>query len=317
MREGLAARLAFREAAGWLAHAGAWVHPLDLALRDLGLTGSYAAAALSGRLRAALPASLGAEAVRGWTPEDPDSLPEDLAVGTALALARALRRLATAASWRPLAAAETLAAALRPLGGGPPESGALHAWRTAWRAEAASAPPLLAALAAAGRWEGLEGTGGTGAAGSQSERRLRAGFVAAATLAAAGRLRATPLPFWAALPARPAHRWREPPHLGADPVRLMSTLCAITAAARAGLAELDRLLAAAAAGARLTAGLDRRARLPAALDAALRVPALTPKALARRLGVVPQTATDLLRQLAEAGVVREATGRRSFRAFAA
>jgi hypothetical protein len=37
LREGLAARLAFRQPNGWLAHTEAWVHPLDLALCDLGL----------------------------------------------------------------------------------------------------------------------------------------------------------------------------------------------------------------------------------------------------------------------------------------
>jgi hypothetical protein len=40
VREGLIARMACAEAAGWLAHTHAWVRPLDLALRDLDLTGS-------------------------------------------------------------------------------------------------------------------------------------------------------------------------------------------------------------------------------------------------------------------------------------
>ena len=53
--EGLRARVAYREAAGWLAHAHTWIHPRDLALRDAGLTGSYTAAALAGRLDAELP----------------------------------------------------------------------------------------------------------------------------------------------------------------------------------------------------------------------------------------------------------------------
>src|SRR4051812_28760700 len=52
--EGLRRRLALREAAGWLAHQGAWIHP-NLALREAGLTGSYTAAAITGRLRSALP----------------------------------------------------------------------------------------------------------------------------------------------------------------------------------------------------------------------------------------------------------------------
>ncbi|MGH7086858.1 MAG: hypothetical protein ACREFN_17920, partial [Acetobacteraceae bacterium] len=47
--EGLRARMSYREAAGWLAHAHIWIHPQDLALRDANLTGSYGAAARRGR----------------------------------------------------------------------------------------------------------------------------------------------------------------------------------------------------------------------------------------------------------------------------
>lgn len=322
VREGLAARLAFREAAGWLAHAEAWVHPLDLALRDLGLTGSYAAAALSGRVRSALPATVTSGAVTGWTPEDPDTLPEDRHVGTALALARALRRLATAASWTPLASAEAMAAALKPLGGmvGP---AAFQAWKAAWKGEVETDSPLLAALAAAGRWWVVEAEReaqlteeGRLVTGGEADRQQRAGLVVAAALIACGRLRAIPLPFWAAIPGRPASQWRDDPGFGTKPEVMVVALRQIAEAARGGLRELDRLRDAAEAGARLTANLDRRSRLPEAVDAVLRVPALTPTALARRLKVVPQTATDLCRQMARAGIVREATGRKSFRAFA-
>jgi hypothetical protein len=42
--EGIVTRMAFCEALGWPAFAHAWVDPLDLAFRDLGLTGSYAIA---------------------------------------------------------------------------------------------------------------------------------------------------------------------------------------------------------------------------------------------------------------------------------
>jgi DNA-binding IclR family transcriptional regulator len=80
--------------------------------------------------------------------------------------------------------------------------------------------------------------------------------------------------------------------------------------------ERNRLQAAAAAGARLTARCDRRFRLPDALDAVLATPVLTPKALARQLALSPQAATLLLATLAETGVIREITGRSSFRAFA-
>jgi Mn-dependent DtxR family transcriptional regulator len=43
---------------------------------------------------------------------------------------------------------------------------------------------------------------------------------------------------------------------------------------------------------------------------------LTPKALATRLKVAPQTATALLRALQARGMVREVTGGGRFRAFA-
>jgi hypothetical protein len=49
VRAGIVARMAWREAAGWLAHAHAWADPRDLALRDLGLTGSYTIATMVGR----------------------------------------------------------------------------------------------------------------------------------------------------------------------------------------------------------------------------------------------------------------------------
>jgi ribosomal protein S25 len=60
---------------------------------------------------------------------------------------------------------------------------------------------------------------------------------------------------------------------------------------------------------------DKRARLPDALESLLRVPVLTPKALAARLKLAPRTAPTLLRALQGRGVVREVTGRGSFRAF--
>jgi hypothetical protein len=83
-----------------------------------------------------------------------------------------------------------------------------------------------------------------------------------------------------------------------------------------GFRELDRLEAAAEKGRGLAAQVDRRSRLPDAADAALRVPALTPTALALRLSIAPQTATAVLRELRGSGLVREVTGRKSFRAFA-
>ncbi len=50
--EGLRARMSYLEAAGWLSYVHIWIHPWDLALRDNGMTGSYAAAAVADRLEA-------------------------------------------------------------------------------------------------------------------------------------------------------------------------------------------------------------------------------------------------------------------------
>ena len=90
----------------------------------------------------------------------------------------------------------------------------------------------------------------------------------------------------------------------------------IAESARLGLRELDRLETASGQGRGALAGADRRSRLPDALEALLRAPVLTPKALAAQLRIAPQTATALLRTLQAEGVVREVTGRGSFRAFA-
>ena len=90
----------------------------------------------------------------------------------------------------------------------------------------------------------------------------------------------------------------------------------VAESARMAARELDRLEAAAGQGRGLAAGLDRRSRLPDALEALLCAPVLTPKALAARLQVTPQTATAVLSALQRRGLVKELTGRGRFRAFA-
>jgi predicted Rossmann fold nucleotide-binding protein DprA/Smf involved in DNA uptake len=90
----------------------------------------------------------------------------------------------------------------------------------------------------------------------------------------------------------------------------------VAEATRSGLQELERLDAAAVAGAALTQDIDQRGRLPDALDFVLREPVVTAKSLARHLRITPQAALRLLVMLEQAGAVRETTGRRSFRAFA-
>jgi predicted transcriptional regulator len=55
--------------------------------------------------------------------------------------------------------------------------------------------------------------------------------------------------------------------------------------------------------------------MPAALELLVREPVMTAAGLARRLDITPQAALALLRQLVEAGLIREATGRAAWRVF--
>lgn len=310
VREGLVARLAFAEAAGWLAGAAdrAWIHPRDLALAEAGLLGDFAAAAIGDRAAETMPAtaaSLGGPGRAGAIlAAEADRLPDGIDLARGLALARALRRLATMASWDPLA---DPAAALRPLLADPAAALRLHPERlTAWRQGALdrSLPPLLAAAAAAATWmrDGVAENGAPGPAGAL--------LLAAAVARRRGRTRAVPLPVWS-MP--PGHR---PPVLPLqDPAAWPGTfLERVAAGARHGLGALARLREAEATAARLAAG-GRRGLLPAATVAALRAPAVTARGLAGQLGITPQGALLLLKRLQAAGVVREATGRRSFRAY--
>jgi hypothetical protein len=146
-------------------------------------------------------------------------------------------------------------------------------------------------------------------------------------LLARAKTRAVFVPVWAAYPAVGCGDANALPTLRTDAVaRLLgwgqpvswplAFLILVAESARFGLRELDRLEAAPKKGRGVVAGADKRSRLPDALDALLRAPALTPKALAVRLNIAPQTGTALLQELAEKGVVREVTGRGSFRAYA-
>jgi hypothetical protein len=87
----------------------------------------------------------------------------------------------------------------------------------------------------------------------------------------------------------------------------------VTAAALTGLRELARLLEAEKK--RGDIGATARSRLPDALDAVLRAPVVTADSLAGSIHVTSRAALGLLQRLMAAGVVREATGRASWRAF--
>ncbi len=111
--------MAFAEAAGWLAHAHAWVHPLDLALRVLGLTAPTALAAVGAGHRALPQTFAGPAEPRDWADPPFEALAEgDRAVAEALALARLLRRLPGNTGGYTFAGATEAAETLASLGAG-------------------------------------------------------------------------------------------------------------------------------------------------------------------------------------------------------
>lgn len=301
LAEGLRARIALREAAGWLAHQhGTWVHPTDLGLREAGLTGSITAASMSGRLRQALPASTAAGA--------PDAVAEDAAVALALQLGRWWQRLAGHRTWSPLADASSLRQLVSELGSREPDELALTKWLAefAGRPDAVQAtiPALLRAGQAAQAWATCERTGN-----DRADRLPTAAlFLAACLWRRHGTTPAIALPVWSAPP-----RQLDALALATGSAWLAGFLATVAEAAQRAGQELTRLQAAAdrAAALRRTA----RSRLPDAAALALRSPVLTAAGLASRLRVSHQAALGLIRQLVTAGVLREATGRAAWRAF--
>jgi hypothetical protein len=118
-----------------------------------------------------------------------------------------------------------------------------------------------------------------------------------------------PLPFWA---APEMHHHRLELHFGLQ--WMADFLECVAAGSIVGLRELERLRQAEQKGRLL--GSTARSRLPDALNAVLRAPIVTASSLAKTLDITPQAALGLLRQLMAVGIVREATGRASWRAFA-
>jgi hypothetical protein len=116
------------------------------------------------------------------------------------------------------------------------------------------------------------------------------------------------LPFWSA-PEK--HHQRLTRHFGLQ--WMADYLETVAAAAIVGLRELERLRHAEQKGRLL--GPTARSRLPDAMNCVLRAPIVTVNSLAKTLEITPQAALGLLRQLMTAGIVRERTGRASWRAF--
>ncbi len=308
--EGLLARLALREAAGWLAHReGTWIHPIDLGLREAGLTGSVAAAVLRGRLSAALPATMRAAGVPDGLGKDGlggNGVAEDGALAQALRFARLWRRLAEHRFWTPLRDAAGLRTLLGQLGDHPPAEEAMAAWRARFVARPPAGPAMPMLLRA-----------GLGALAWMPNEPPRCGsdrlgpaslFLGACLWRHDGDTPALALPIWSAGPARLEALART---VGAG--WLPCFLAAVTDAARLAGQDLSRLQTAATRAAALHR--TARSRLADAAAMALRQPVLTPRGLAERLRITPQAALILLKQLVAAEVLREATGRAAWRAF--
>jgi hypothetical protein len=291
--EGLRGRLAYQEAAGWLRCAHVWVHPNDLALRDNGMTGSYGVAAQAGRLGAEMPSTVG----RGF---DVDIVSTDIAVAQALRLARLWRRLGEFRTWAPLANAGAVRKTLEYLGcSGAMADADIEDWLAVIHLRE-QGPPLIRAGRAARNWMNRS---------QVTDPTSPDGFFLAACLwRQSGHGRPVALPFWSA-PEQRHHR------LGLRVGRawMASFLDCVADAARAGRDELGRLQEAEGKGRHLAR--TARSKLPAALNAALRSPVITARGLASNLDITPQAALGLLGQLREAGIIREATGRASWRAF--
>jgi hypothetical protein len=290
--EGLRARMSYREAAGWLAHSHVWIHPQDLALRDGGLTGSYGAAVRAGRLETELPATVAHGS--GF-----DATPSDVAVDSALRMARHWRRLAEFRTWTPLADAAALRETLQSLGY---RGDFIDSDADEWLASVhirEQGPALIRAGAGARDWLNRPKSEPLGPDGI---------FLAACLWRGKGFGRVISLPFWM---AGEQHHHRLGLRVGIE--WMAAFLDCVADAARAGIGELDRLQQAEGKG-RLLAR-TARSRLPDAVEAVLRAPIVTARDLAKGLGVTPQAALGLLHQLVRAGIIREATGRASWRAF--
>jgi len=288
--QGLRARLSYREAAGWLAHAHVWIHPHDLALRDQAITNSYGAAFRAGRLAAEIPATAALEP--GF-----ESAPSDIMANEALRLARLWRRLSEMSTWRPLADTAAVHETLQSLGCRALPDPEIDDWFAVVDRE--PGPPLIRAGRAARDWMNRPGLEPHNPGGM---------FLAACLWCDRKPRRPIALPFWS---ASEAHHHRRELHTG---VRwLAEFLDCAAAAAKIGLDELDLLRRAEEKCRSLSR--TARSRLPDTVDTILRRPVVTARGLAETLAISPQAALGLLRQLIEAGIVREATGRGSWRAY--
>ena len=295
--EGLGRRMSYLEASGWLRHAHVWIYPCDLALREYGGVTSYGAAARADRLASVLPATtaqhgdLGEVAATG-------AIGLDAAANRALKLAGMWRRLAELRTWRPFADAGSVSKTLISLGSGGADAEVIGDWLDGVYGRD-KGPDLIRTGRAARGWMSQPGI---------RDRDPDAVFLAACLWQERNRGAPIPLPFWSA--PEPQHH-RLGLKIGVE--WMAEFLECVSAAAVIALRELARLQEAEKKSRSI--GSTKRSRLPDAVDAVLRDHIVTAATLAKAINVTPQAAWGLLRQLTEVEIVREATGRASWRAY--
>jgi hypothetical protein len=258
---------------------------------------SYGVAARGDRLATVLPATMAQHTDLDQVVET-GAIGLDTATNRALNLARTWRRLAELSTWRPLANAEAMQKTLKSLGFGRAEQDVIEDWLAGVHGRK-QGPDLIRAGRAAIDWMCQPGV---------RDRDPDGVFLGICLWCDKNRTAPIPLPFWSApefyhnrLSLRVGLNW------------MAQFLECVTAAAQIGLRELARMLEAEKK--RSDIGATARSRLPDALDAVLCAPVVTADSLAKMLHVTPRAALGLLRQLTAAGVVWEATGRASWRAY--
>lgn len=284
---GLRARVSLHEASGVLGHRHTTVHPRDLALHEAGLTGSYTAASILGTLAHELPWSF----AHGM-----DEAPKDWLVEQALHYARLWRQLATQpGAHRP----DRWRSALGLLGAGGLTEDTLTDWVESMPSRT-EVPGLIAAADVAA--QGVPGMG-------------RGDFIDLPSTYAASCLwrlhgfgHTIALPFWSAPLSRIDALAQK---AGADFV--LAWLDCVTEAALRARRELTALRTVERKATELKTG--GRSHLADAVGCALREPVLTARGLGESIGVSTRSALDMLKRLADEGLLREATGRLAWRAF--
>ena len=291
VREGIIARITLNEASGYLAHHKARISPRDLALRAAGITGSYTAALEAGRL--------GGELIWSTGDIDPMEMPDDWDIGSALALTRHLKILATRKNLNVLGDIGRLVAILSDLGVKTSDVERLEDWLGALPSQYSQPGLLLPAWILA-----------HGLPGRQREDKLDIGaaFLAAAKAKEVGARSSAPFLIWAA----PTSRLDRLGSQGGE-VFINGYLECVLEAMNAGIREA-RIVQGAA---EKIPELDRRAgsSLIAGARVAIHEPVITVGVMAAKLRMTPRAASTVLLKLVEKGFLTEITRREAWRAY--